>query len=323
MKGAARKLVPGSLGNVPDRDGLIVCGETLVDVVPASDGLWRSMPGGGPYNTAVAAAKLGMRTALLTHISRDAFGRQCIENLGEAGVDESLVMRHEVPTTLAIAEVDERGVARYRFYWQGTTNDVDPLLLPDPAPAPVAIWAGSIASVLWPGREALRAWILEHYSDIPLTFDVNVRPTLLGDRGSYAERIAPWLSIAEVARASTEDLEFLYPGASVEGVVGRWFDDHPRIEIALVTCGPAGSLAFQRGESLPLHIPAHEVTVVDTVGAGDTYTGAFLDGFYQRGLALPEALRHAAVASALTCTRPGARPPSAAELAKELRRVAP
>ncbi|WP_078324363.1 PfkB family carbohydrate kinase [Mycobacteroides salmoniphilum] len=309
---------------MPDRDGLIVCGETLVDVVPASDGLWRSIPGGGPYNTAVAAAKLGMRTTLLTHVSRDAFGRQCIDNLAEAGVDESLVMRHEVPTTLAIAEVDEHGVAQYRFYWQGTTNDVDPLLFPDPdpAPAPVAIWAGSIASVLWPGREALRAWIVEHYSDTPLTFDVNVRPTLLGDRETYAARIAPWLSIAEVARASTEDLEFLYPGASGEGVVGRWFDEHSRMEIALVTCGRAGSLAFRRGESRPLPIPAHEVTVVDTVGAGDTYTGAFLDGFYQRRLALPEALRRAAVASALTCTRPGAQPPDAAELAKELRRVA-
>ncbi|MUM19697.1 carbohydrate kinase [Mycobacterium sp. CBMA271] len=299
---------------MPDNDGLIVCGETLVDVVPAADGLWRSLPGGGPYNTAITAAKLGTRTALLTHVSRDAFGRQCVENLIRAGVEDSLVMQHDLPTTLAVAEVDHLGVARYRFYWQGTTNDVVPLSLPAPSFTPVAIWAGSIASVLWPGRAALRAWIVERYPGIPLTFDVNVRPTLIGDREAYAERIAPWLAIAEVARASTEDLEFLYPGEAIESVVGRWFDDYPGIDIALVTCGSGGSLAFRRGVFAPLRTPSYEVTVVDTVGAGDTYTGAFLDGFYQRQLDLPDALRRATVASALACTRAGARPPTAAEL---------
>lgn len=306
---------------MPDRDGLIVCGETLVDVVPAADGLWRSVPGGGPYNTAIAAARLGTRTALLTQVSHDVFGRRCIDNLTAAGVDDSLVIRRDVPTTLAIAEVDELGVAQYRFYWQGTTNDVAPPSLPVAALAPVAVWAGSIASVLWPGREALRAWIVEHYSDAPLIFDVNVRPTLLGDRQTYIERITSWLALAEVARASTEDLQFLYPGVSIAGVVGRWFDDYPRIRIALITCGAAGSLAFRRGESSPLRIPAHQVSVVDTVGAGDTYTGAFLDGFYQRRLELSEALHRAAVAAAITCTRSGARPPDSTELANELRRI--
>lgn len=307
---------------MPDTDGLIVCGETLVDVLSAGDGLWRSVPGGGPYNTAITAAKLGTRTALLTQVSRDAFGRQCVETLARAGVDESLVMHQDVPTTLAVADIDERGVAQYQFYWQGTANDVVPQSFPDPVRPPAAIWAGSIASVLWPAREALRAWIAEHYPDTPLTFDVNVRPTLIADRQTYAERIAPWLSIAEVARASTDDLAFLYPGTSIEGAVEGWFGDHPRIDIALITCGQAGSLAFRRGDSSPLRIPAHKVTVIDTVGAGDTYTGTFLDGFYQRRLDLPEALRRAAVASALTCTRPGAQPPDAAELANELRRTA-
>lgn len=316
------KTVSSSLGCVSGTDGLIVCGETLVDVMPAVDGLWRSVPGGGPYNTAITAARLGTRTALLTHVSRDTFGHQCVENLAAAGVDESLVMRHDVPTTLAIADVDEHGAAQYQFYWQGTVNDLVPLSLPDPVRAPAAIWAGSIASVLWRGREALRDWIVRHYPGVPLTFDVNVRPTLIGDRATYVERIAPWLSMAEVARASTDDLEFLYPGASVESAIDRWFDQYPRIEIALITCGSAGSLAFRRGQSLPLRVPPHEVTVVDTVGAGDTYTGAFLDGFYQRRLDLPEALHRAAVAAAITCTRPGAQPPDAVELAKELRRIA-
>ncbi|OHT83198.1 PfkB family carbohydrate kinase [Mycobacteroides saopaulense] len=306
---------------MPDRDGLIVCGETLVDVVPAADGLWRTVPGGGPYNTAIAAARLGTRTALLTQVSRDTFGRQCVQNLLRASVDESLVMRHDVPATLAVADLDEHGAAQYQFYWQGTVNDVALPPLPDPVCAPAAIWAGSIASVLWPGREALRAWIVLHYADIPLTFDVNVRPTLIPHRETYVERLAPWLSLAQVARASVDDLEFLYPGAPVESVVEAWFDAYSRIEIALITCGAAGSLAFRRGESSTLHVPAHEMTVVDTVGAGDSYTGAFLDGFYQRGLDLSEALHRAAVAAAITCTRPGAQPPDAAELANELRRT--
>lgn len=79
----------------------------------------------------------------------------------------------------------------------------------------MAIWAGSIASVLWRERDELRAWIARHYADIPLTFDVNVRPALISHRQTYAARIVPWLSVARVARASTDDLEFLYPGVSV------------------------------------------------------------------------------------------------------------
>ncbi|WP_108922857.1 carbohydrate kinase family protein [Mycobacterium montefiorense] len=304
------------------RDGVLVCGETLVDMVPVVDqsALWRSVPGGGPYNTAIAAAKLGTRTALLTHVSNDAFGRQCVANLIKAGVDESLVMTHDAPTTLAIAQVDEFGVAQYSFYWQGTANDVVCSPLPDAVLAPTVIWVGSLASVLWPSREAMRSWIVERYPDTPVTFDVNIRPTLIDDRETYAQRIAPWLSIAEVARASAEDLEFLYPGESIEDVIARWFHDHPGIQIALVTCGISGSLAFQRGSDIPLKTPPLKVRVADTVGAGDTYTGAFLEGFYQRQLDLPQALWRAAVASAITCTRPGAQPPTASELAEELRR---
>ncbi|AMT69354.1 PfkB family carbohydrate kinase [Mycobacteroides immunogenum] len=300
---------------------IVVCGETLVDLVPATGGLWRPVPGGGPYNTAIAAAKLGAPAALLTHVSRDAFGRQCVQKLAEAGVDQSLVMRHELPATLAVADIDENGTAQYQFYWRGTANDVVIKSLPDPVDAPVAIWAGSIASVLWSERDEVRAWILRHYADIPLTFDVNVRPTLIADRETYAERLVPWLSIAQVARASTDDLEYLYPGVSVRDTVGGWFDEHPRIEIAVITCGSEGSLAFRRGEPSPLHVPAHPVTVVDTVGAGDTYSGAFLDGFYRSRLDLPEALHRAAVAAAITCTRHGAQPPDAVELANELRRT--
>ncbi len=298
-----------------DGGGILVCGETLVDLVPVAGGLRRPVPGGGPYNTAIAAAKLGAPTALLTHVSHDAFGSRCVQDLAAAGVDESLVMRHDVPTTLAVADVDEHGAARYLFYWQGTSNDVAIQSFPDPVRTPVAIWAGSIASVLWRERDELRAWIARHYADIPLTFDVNVRPALISHRQTYAERIVPWLSVAHVARASTDDLEFLYPGVSVRDAVNAWLDAYPRIEIAVITCGAAGSLAFRRGEPSPLRIAAHKVGVVDT------YTGAFLDGFYRRRLDLPEALRRAAVAAAITCTRPGAQPPDATELANELRRV--
>lgn len=304
-----------------DGGGILVCGETLVDLVPVAGGLRRPVPGGGPYNTAIAAAKLGAPTALLTHVSHDAFGSRCVQDLAAAGVDESLVMRHDVPTTLAVADVDEHGAARYLFYWQGTSNDVAIQSFPDPVRTPVAIWAGSIASVLWRERDELRAWIARHYADIPLTFDVNVRPALISHRQTYVARIVPWLSVARVARASTDDLEFLYPGVSVRDAVNAWLDAYPRIEIAVITCGAAGSLAFRRGEPSPLRIAAHKVSVVDTVGAGDTYTGAFLDGFYRHRLDLPEALRRAAVAAAITCTRPGAQPPDATELANELRRV--
>ena len=307
---------------MPDepKRGLIVCGETLIDLVPQGNSLL-PVPGGGPFTTAIAAAKLGAPTALLSLVSSDQLGRGCVARITEAGVDTRLLVQYDVPTTLAMPDIDSDGVATYQFYWEGTTNDQTYIELPHPPTglAPAAIHVASLATVLWPARGAILEWIRASYPGVPITFDINARPTLLPDRDEYLRRVQPWLAVCSLARASSEDVEFLYPGTAFDDIVADWFVRYPTIDVALITCGGDGSLAYLRGAPEPQRTPPVPVTIADTVGAGDTFTGAFLDGHYRLGLPVGEAVSRASVAAAITCSRVGARPPTADELAAALR----
>ena len=302
---------------MPDepKRGLIVCGETLIDLVPQGDSLL-PVPGGGPFTTAIAAAKLGAPTALLSLVSSDRLGRECVARITAAGVDTSLLVHYDVPTTLALPDIDRDGVATYRFYWDGTTNDQTHIEIPDlpTGLAPAAVHVASLATVLWPARGEILSWIQARFPHVPITFDINARPKILPDRDEYLRRVQQWLSVAALARASSEDVEFLYPGTAFDDVVADWFDRYPSISVALITCGGDGSLAYRRGDPTPRRTPAVPVTIVDTVGAGDTFTGAFLDGHYRLGLTVDDAVTRASVAAAITCSRVGARPPTAEEL---------
>jgi fructokinase len=164
--------------------------------------------------------------------------------------------------------------------------------------------------------------VAAHREDATVTFDVNVRPALIPDRDSYHREINQWLDTAHIVKASDDDLAWLYPGQDPIDVARRWIDEHD-LTLVLVTAGPAGAVAVPRGQD-PVRAAGVAVEVVDTVGAGDTFTAAFLHrlaGFDQQSLA--SALRFAVVAAALACTREGAQPPTLDEVEKALGDVPP
>ena len=99
---------------------IVVGGEALVDLV-AGGGALEAHLGGGPFNTARTLGRLEQPVAFLGRISRDRFGAQMLAQLEEDGVGLDAVVPTDDPTTLALAEVDARGAATYRFYWQGTS----------------------------------------------------------------------------------------------------------------------------------------------------------------------------------------------------------
>lgn len=301
----------------------VVCGEALIDLVPAGPAAWRSAYGGGPANTAVALARLGAPTALACRLSDDNFGRQLRQYLTENGVDLRLAVAAGEPTTLAVVALDERGRAEYQFYVNGTADwqwspDELPATLP---PGTRAVHVGSLASILPPGAAVLREWVTAHRDDAAIVYDVNVRTALLGDRSTYLRSIDGWLGAAHVVKASDDDLAWLYPDRAPLDVARDWLDAHD-LTLVLVTAGPDGAIAVSRGQE-PVRVPGIAVDVVDTVGAGDTFTAAFLHraglrpgGFDESNLA--PALRFAAAAAALTCTRAGAQPPTLEEVEKLL-----
>jgi len=295
-----------------------VFGEALVDLVPGDDARsWQALPGGSPFNTAVALARLRVPTQFIGRFSDDAFGTSIRLHLARAGAGQALAVRTPDPSTMAVVSLDAEQKASYTFYWSGTTNaGWQSTELPElPAERrPGILHIGSLAAVLPPSSDVLYEWFTTMFGSVPITYDLNVRPTLLPDAHAYRHAVTRWLELAAVAKASDDDLEFLYPGDPPLKVIRRWLRDFPQLTTAVVTLGGEGAVALERGASEPVHVRTLRVAVTDTVGAGDTFTAGFLQARYALGLDLTDSVVRATVAGALVCTRRGAAPPTGLEV---------
>ncbi len=288
-----------------------VAGEALIDLVNIG-GSRTAHVGGGPANTAKALARLGFSSYFVGGISSDEFGGLIEAELLESGVDLSLTLRGSKPTALANALIDENGVASYSFELEGTTTfDFASSWLPSGDPSVVHV--GSVATLVEPGASELFGWV-EGLS-VPLVFDPNVRPSIQSDRDLYRAAVEKWVSVASVVKLSDEDLSWLY-GDKEAAVVNRWLGDG--VTAVVVTRGASGLRGYF-GDAV-IDVPAVTVELVDTIGAGDTIGAVVVEGVVKHGLAglganLDSVLRRAALAASITCSRAGANPPWARELA--------
>ena len=311
---------------------ITVIGEALIDLV-GERGVFRAQPGGSPCNVAVGLARLGIPCGFLGRISGDAFGAQLRAHLEGNGVSLRSAVAAAEPTTLAFAFLDDEGSARYEFYVNGTADwqwQVDEL--PDPLPPEVtAVHSGSLALALDPGAKVLEDFLRREHARgaVTVSLDPNIRPHLATDREATRRRVEQQVGHAHVVKASSDDLGWLYPGEPLGDVVRRWRLLGPTMVVA--TMAANGALALGPDDHL-VHVPAPEVRVADTVGAGDAFTSAFLACLSDRGAlaalrrpsgheldghggdVLRAALARGCAAAAITCGRPGADPPTAAEL---------
>ncbi len=300
---------------------IVVAGDALVDLIVRADGSITAVPGGGPYNSARAVGRLGMPVSWIGGLSSDRFGRDLEAGLTGAGVDLAMAQRTELPTTLALAEIGADGAASYRFYTDATSA---PAVLPEPLAAglPVdtdAVLTGTLGFVLEPMATTLEGMVAALPADVLLMIDPNCRPSITRDPDAFRARLTRVLARTDVVKVSTEDLEFLLPGASVNAAVAWVQAIGPRV--VLVTDGAAPVRVVVDGVEHAVAAP--QVEVVDTIGAGDTFGGAFLACLVQGGGwrhsagdpdAVVRAARFAVRASAFVCQRAGANPPTLAEL---------
>ncbi|MFW6689736.1 carbohydrate kinase family protein [Streptomyces sp. MAR4 CNX-425] len=309
---------------------IVVGGEALIDLVPAGGGgalpALQPVRGGGPYNTAVALGRLGAPVAFASRVSTDAFGASLMAGLGAAGVDTSLVQRGTEPTTLAVADVSPDGSAGFRFYAEGTADRL--FRAPDTLPAELrALAVGTCSLVLEPGATAYETLLERVAADGLFTLlDPNVRPGLIADADAYRARFRSWLPHVALLKLSVEDAEWLAGGRPWAEALPEWLEAGPRA--AVLTRGGEGLTAVTAAGLRRYDVPAPPVDVVDTIGAGDTVNAALLHWFDTHGALAPgapaalddagwhAALGHAARAAAITCSRAGAEPPYAAELAE-------
>jgi len=307
---------------------ITVIGESLVDVVARQgQGELTVHPGGSPANVAVALSRLGQRTALITQIGADDHGALIRAHLERNGVDVILAGPASQPTSRALARLDAHGAATYEF---DLSWDVRGLRL---AAGSAAVHIGSLGAVLAPGGErVLRlAESVCRRGDVVTSYDPNVRPSVTPDRRQVAATVGRAAASAHIVKMSDEDLAFLFPGTTPAELAARLIGDGLPTQLLVVTRGSDGAIALTRRTRLSVR--AVPVAVVDTVGAGDTFTAALLAGLADSGLLSPAALAariareqdvlrqivgQSLAAAALTCTRPGADPPTAGELRRFL-----
>lgn len=309
---------------------IVVGGEALVDLVPGEPldstvdgGLRALLPrlGGGPYNVALATARLGVPASFLSRVSTDRFGGALVDRLAASGVGTSLLQRGEEPTTLAVVALDERGGAHYTFYVEGTADR----LFADPGPLPAettALSLGTLGMVLEPGASAYEAMLRRESARGTLTaLDPNIREALISDPAAYRARFASWLPDVRLLKISDDDAAWLAEGADPVVAAHGWVESG--VDAVVLTRGAEGLSVITAAGELA-HVPSRAVAVVDTIGAGDTVQGALLAWLHHHEVTEPaalgaeqwrEALAYAAKAASITVSRSGAEPPTAADMA--------
>lgn len=298
----------------------MVAGEALIDLVVAEGDELVGHTGGGPFNTARAIARLGQAAYFLGRVSTDSFGARLREDLRADGVGLEGVVATDDPSTLALAELDQGGAARYRFYVQGTSA---PGLTWEDVPRFVTesavFYAGALGLVFEPTAQTLERVVAAVSEETLVALDPNCRPAAIGDVPAYRARLDRMLARTDLLKASIEDLEWLLPGVDPVLAARALLARGP--ELAVVTCGGDGALVVTAERAVP--VPAPEVQVVDTIGAGDAFGGGFVTAWLDRGLgrrdlgdldAAVEATAFAGRVAGLTCSRAGASPPRRAEL---------
>jgi fructokinase len=313
---------------------IAVAGEALVDVVPAPvEGYFEFAPGGSPANVAVGLSRLDVPARMLARLGTDLLGRRLRTHLTDNGVDLSRVVEAAEQSSLALVEVGPDGVADYDFRIDGTADwQWTPEELEGALDGVVALHSGSLALTQEPGATVLRELLAKAAATATISYDPNARPRLMGDPKAVLRGVHELLGIADVVKVSDEDLRWLLPGTAPGAVLDDWLTRGPAL--VAVTLGGEGVLAGT-SEGLRTSTPGRTVEVIDTVGAGDSFSAALLAGLHRRDLLGParraalcgmspvllgEVLEECVTAASITCSRRGAQPPTSADLAEALGR---
>jgi fructokinase len=292
----------------------LVIGESLIDIVESDEHV-----GGSPLNVAVGLGRLGREVDFLTYIADDAYGRRIADYVNAAGVQLVSESRTAERTATARLTVADDGSADYVF-------DLDWQLSGTPMVAPpLFVHTGSIAAVQEPGCLAVAALVDTYHLSATVTFDPNVRPSLIADRDLARERIEHLVERSDIVKVSEDDLRWIDPDRPPERIAQTWLALGPAI--VAVTMADRGAAAVCAAGVA--RVPARPVQVVDTVGAGDAFMVGLIDALWGRGLlgaqrraelagldlgALTAALEAASAAAALTVGRAGADLPDRAAL---------
>lgn len=301
---------------------VLVSGEALVDLIPKEDITYEAVLGGSPYNTAIGLGRLGVPTGFAGRLSGDAMGDAMVRQLTASGVDSRFSVTDARPSPLAFVT---RGTAvtgsRYSFYLGATAYDGASPLAADWTDHAAHLHVGSFSATDGAlGSAALDA-LQRAAGRATTSYDPNIRPFVVPPLAETRPMVEARVALSTYVKASDEDFDWLYPGTPPSEAAARWAGLGPKLVV--MTRGGAGAEAHFRGERIVQ--PSPTIDVIDTVGAGDSFMAGLLaamadDGALGAGGRDPSEaevarwLLFAVAASAITCTRQGANPPTRAEV---------
>ena len=287
---------------------IVGIGEVLWDVFPTGRKL-----GGAPANFAYHVSQFGLEGLAVSAVGRDGLGEETLEALDGHGLHFH-IDRVEEPTGTVQVTLDAEGVPQYEIK-TGVAWDNIPYTkeLAEIAAGTRAVCFGSLAQRSPVSRETI-GWFLDAVpEDCLKVFDINLRQQFY-----TREILQESMERADILKINEEEILVV---ARLFGIAGDGFGDICRelmqrygLDMVILTCGAVGSYVFHGGGMSYLDTP--DVKVADTVGAGDSFTGAFVACILS-GRSVEEAHRTAVEVSAYVCTRTGAMPP----LPEEMRRL--
>lgn len=302
----------------------LICGEALFDVFtqsPQGDAIpMLARPGGSPFNVAIGLSRLGSPSALLGGLSRDMLGQHLAGILRREGVCADYLIARDERTTLSLVALDAQGVPHYTFYGEHSADRaLEVADLPALSADVHGLHVGSYTLVAEPTASTLLRLVTQARGERLISLDPNIRPTVEPDMARWRSRVGAVAAQADLIKVSEEDLGLLYPGEPVEAAARRWLDGGT--QLVVVTLGAEGALGFSR--QAQTQVAGRPVVVADTVGAGDSFQAALLHQLPDRAAleaaaaeaqAMQRLLIFAATAAGITCSRPGADPPTHAQV---------
>lgn len=263
---------------------ILTVGEAVMDFLPERnlDGArtFRPVLGGSAFNVALGLGRLGIPAGYMWSLSTDLFGARFVAALEEADVDVGRVVFAPQPTTLAFIDV-KGSTPEYAIFDNGSAGRLfepgDASVLDEET---VLVHTGSFVLGTEPIGTRLEEFAEAEVENRLFSLDLNVRANLVEDEETYRQRLARMIELADIVKASAEDIMWLYPGQPPEMVMEHWLETGTTI--AIVTRDADGVNVAT--DQYVLSKPAHQVAVVDTVGAGDGFMAGFLGGLESTGV---------------------------------------
>ncbi len=305
---------------------ILCCGEALIDMLPRETTLgekgFAPYAGGAIFNTAIALGRLGMPTGFFTGLSSDMMGEILRETLKSSKVDDSYCAILDRPTTIAFVKLVD-GHASYAFYDENTAGRmITESDLPTLGDDCEALHFGAISLIPEPCGATYEALMKREHATRVISLDPNIRPGFIKDKPAHLARISRMAEMSDILKFSDEDLDWFELPGSQDERAAYWLERGAKLVV--ITRGAEGATGYTARHKVS--VPSQRVTVVDTVGAGDTFDAGVLASLKMQNLLtkaqvanltepqIAAALELGARTAAVTVSRAGANPPWAHEI---------